>query len=504
MFAPEHLDVAVFGSGAGDLKVTSVTMRFSREQGPGLNSNSRAMSLRIANSYGSFLAQFDFAWYVTLTYATECSKGAARSKFKEYALDLERAAGTAIFWFCVDEIGVFGRCHQHALIGNVQHLSRAIWERRWRHGHARILCYDPGRDAAYYVTKDIAHPNCEFMLSDNIEAFRRRGSELHVVGSNEASDRGDDPLSGWQRPEAGEGGLANPQLGDKLNDLNPVGIAKSFPQPCSLERAWRKGMKMTKAKMALKGNGLAAGNGRDNLVKQARDLDQQIRAKRKEVDPPLIELGRLMARMRESELWKYLPIRYHGWEDYFNDVMGPRSRSTIHEIVAAYSLTQGSDPITPEDVSRMGVKRAAQLARLHPEDRTPATIRAATTETVMAVRNRVQAVLNQELPADEQKPMLKLLAINLPEDLVDDFEQLMEVLAYTDGARDGDQSLTIRAKSFKLILIGAQQHWAQELAEALKRMKAEAGVNDSPAACAKEDFQEEEAVPEPEELREFA
>jgi hypothetical protein len=251
-------------------------------------------------------------------------------------------------------------------------------------------------------------------------------------------------------------------------------------------------MKMTKAKVALKGKGLAAGNGRDNLVKQARDLDQQIRAKRKEVDPPLIELGRLMARMRESELWKYLPIRYHGWEDYFNDVMGPRSRSTIHEIAAAYSLSQGSDPITPEDVNRMGVKRAAQLARLHPEDRTPATIRAATTETVMAVRNRVQAVLNQKLPKDEQGPMLRLLSINLPEDLVDEFEDLMETMSHTDGARDGDRAVTIRAKAFKLILIGAEQHWAQELAEALVRMRAEAGVDDSPAAAAQADSPEEE------------
>jgi hypothetical protein len=131
-------------------------------------------------------------------------------------------------------------------------------------------------------------------------------------------------------------------------------------------------------------------NRQENLVTQARELDQQIRAKLKEVECPLIDLGRLMTQMRESGLWKYLPGRHRGWEDYVNGVMGLRARSSLHEIVAAYSLTQGAQPISPEVVNRMGIKRAAQLARLKPEDRTPATINAAITRTVDSFKQVVQ------------------------------------------------------------------------------------------------------------------
>ena len=412
---------------------------------------------------------------MTGTFSNQCSAPAARAAFQKYAESLERAAGTAIFWVCVDEVGVFGRVHQHALIGNVQQLSRATWERRWRYGHARILCYDPGRGAAYYVTKYIAHPNSEFMLSDHIEAFRRTGSELYVGGSNRAWDRGEDPVSGnWHGPEAVEAGLANSQLGDVSNDVNPVGIARncqrssyegSFPVTSEVfhnrarssehrERA----MKMTTAKVALKGKGLVSRNAQDNLAQQARELDRQIRSKLKEAQRPLIDLGRLMREMRESGLWKYLG--YRGWEHYVNDVMGSRARSSLHEIVAAYSLTQGSNPIPPEDVNAMGVKRAAQLARLKPEQLTPEIREMAKTEPVMAVRNKVQAVLNQTLPPDEQKPMLKLLAINLPDDYVAMFEELMEIGVYMVGIRDGDNTQTMRAKVFHSMLISFREYMA--------------------------------------------
>ena len=455
--------------------------------------------------YVVWLQSVPWQLFATFSFVWPVSDAQAAQVFKAFMNRLEKSLRCPIAYVRGDEKR-FSGCgkpavprHYHVLLAAAVRLDPTYVADTWMRmagfrangGGANVRAYDPSGNAIAYTLKFISEPDGNwdsrnldlYLLSPTVEINhrirRRLARQAHrKIEAPSPIESGTPRLADLDSTDRGSKGL--------------VTEAESFSQLCSLERAWRKGMKMTKAKMALKGNGLAAGNGRDNLVKQARDLDQQIRAKRKEVDPPLIELGRLMARMRESELWKYLPIRYHGWEDYFNDVMGPRSRSTIHEIVAAYSLTQGSDPIPPEDVNRMGVKRAAQLARLHLEDRTPATIRAATTETVMAVRNRVQAVLNQELPEDEKKPMLKLLSLNLPEDLVDEFEELMEVMSHTDGARDGDRAITIRAKAFKLILIGAEQHWAQELAEALVRMRAEAGVDDSPAAAAQAEFAEEE------------
>jgi len=116
----------------------------------------------------------------------------------------------------------------------------------------------------------------------------------------------------------------------------------------------------------------------------------------------------------------------------------------------------------------------------------------AKTEPVMAVRNRVQAVLNQTLPPTEQKPAQKLLAINLPEDYVLQFEQLMAVGIYMEGIRDGDDTQTMRAKVFHAMLISFEQYMAPELAEALKLKKATEGIHDSPAARAQEDFPDED------------
>ena len=239
-------------------------------------------------------------------------------------------------------------------------------------------------------------------------------------------------------------------------------------------------------------HGVPQRRNQENLAEQAIQLDRQIKAAVIVARRSVTDLGGLLAQMRESRLWEHLPHHYRGWEDYARSVLGSGGHSILHETLAAFSLTKGAHAIPSEDVNTMGVKRGAQLARLAPEQRTPEIREMAKTEPVMVVRNKVQAVLNQELPADEQKPMLKLLAINLPEELVQEFEELMEVMGHTDGARDGDNSQTIRAKAFKLILIGAQQHWAQELGEALVRMKAEAGVDDSPAAAAQADFPEEE------------
>ena len=138
----------------------------------------------------------------------------------------------------------------------------------------------------------------------------------------------------------------------------------------------------------------------------------------------------------------------------------------------------------------MGIKRAAEVARLEPEQRTPEIRQMAKTEPVMVVRNRVQAILNAELPKDEQKPMLKLLAINLPEEYVDEFEELMEVAIWMEGIRDGDNTQSMRAKAFQSMLFSFREYMAVELSEALAYMKAKRGLDDSSAATDPEDFPE--------------
>lgn len=243
---------------------------------------------------------------------------------------------------------------------------------------------------------------------------------------------------------------------------------------------------------ARESKGLQPMNGQQNLTQQAKQLDREIRAKAKILREDWTELGALLARMKERHLWQHLPGKqYKSFEEYATAAMGQTiSRSRGYELVTAYMLTTGENPIPAEEVKRYGVKRAAEVARLEPEQRTPEIREIATTQPVMVVRNRVQAVLNAELPADEQRPMLKLLAINLPEEYVCEFEELMEVGVWMEGIRDGDNTQTMRAKVFQTMLFSFREYMAQELIDARKYMRAKAGLDDSPAAETEEDFPE--------------
>jgi hypothetical protein len=240
------------------------------------------------------------------------------------------------------------------------------------------------------------------------------------------------------------------------------------------------------------GTALCTTEGLKGLAEEAVQLDRSIRVKAKTLRRDCAELGALLARMRD--LWRYLPgKKFRSFEEYATAALGESmSHGRAYALISAHMLTEGPYAIPAKEVQLMGIKRAVEVARLSPQQRTPEIVQAAVTEPVMAVRNKVQAMLNQELPKDEQKPMLKLLAINLPEEHVTQFEQLMEVGVWMEGIRDGDNTQTMRAKVFHAMLVSFEEYYAPELCEALKLMKAQGGMHDSPAAEAQEDFPEEE------------
>jgi hypothetical protein len=241
---------------------------------------------------------------------------------------------------------------------------------------------------------------------------------------------------------------------------------------------------------------------------EANMLFKEALQKSREATEDMLELGRLLKRLQHRDLWRHITEngvqRFRQWSELAECVFPSISRRKCYELINAFSLTHCENSIAPDTVRKMGVKRASEVARLPASLRTPEIIALATTKPVMLVRNRVQQILNQHLPKDEQKPMLKLLAINLPEEYVTEFEELIELLGHTDGARDGDSTQTIRYKAFKLMLIGAAEYWAQEIGAVLGQMKAEAAIHDSPAGEAQEnpDFPDEEEfadVPKPRE-----
>lgn len=230
---------------------------------------------------------------------------------------------------------------------------------------------------------------------------------------------------------------------------------------------------------------------RISLRTEANQLFEEALRQSRQVTADISALGRQLARLRDHDLWKNISDqkgvpRFRRWTEVSECLFGPMARRKCYELINSSSLTVGENAVSPEDVKKMGIKRAAELARLPPSQRSLEIISVAKTEPVMAVRNKVQRILNQGLPKDEQKPMLKLLAINLPEDIVADFEEIMEVGVYMDGIRDGDNTQTMRAKVFNCMLIAMREYYAAELSEALQRMRAEAGKDVSPAAEAQD------------------
>ncbi len=100
------------------------------------------MSNPLAEGWGDFLGQFEWDWFVTLTFEGDVKTFTARNRCNEWLKSVGRAAGQPIYWFRGDQYGErLGKFHMHLLVGNVAHLHRFTWMDRWkdRNGFARIF-----------------------------------------------------------------------------------------------------------------------------------------------------------------------------------------------------------------------------------------------------------------------------------------------------------------------------------------------------------------------------
>jgi hypothetical protein len=203
----------------------------------------------------------------------------------------------------------------------------------------------------------------------------------------------------------------------------------------------------------------------ENLSERAVGLDCQIRTAIKAAQQSISELGSLLAQMKRSELWKHLPASYRGFEDYARAVLGPIAHSTLYDLLAADSLTRGQHGIPPAIVDKLGVKRAAQLARLKPDDRTPAVIKTALNSSLPKTKAVVQAIINIDLPEEDRREATVLFARNLAAATADQMESLEEDGQFMEGIRDGDTSVTLRSKFWYYVCVDFQERHKRELAE---------------------------------------
>jgi hypothetical protein len=149
------------------------------------------VSNSLSDSWGDFLGQFHWDWFVTLTFEGDVKTFTARNRCNAWLRSLEKAAGQPIAWFRGDEYGEkFGKFHMHLLISNVAELHRFTWMARWkaRNGIARIFPFDPTRGAAFYVSAYVTKQFGEWEMSNNISAFRTGQTALELLGQRGSPD----------------------------------------------------------------------------------------------------------------------------------------------------------------------------------------------------------------------------------------------------------------------------------------------------------------------------
>jgi hypothetical protein len=147
----------------------------------------------------------------------------------------------------------------------------------------------------------------------------------------------------------------------------------------------------------------------------------------------------------------------------------------------------------------MGIKKASELARVDPSERTPELVRTALEQTLPAVRRAVQERINAHLLPDEQREMTQLFAINLPDSIIEEVEEYLEVAIWMEGVRDGDSTMTMRQKAFGMLVVAAREYFALELADALQYKKARDAKENAATSQATEeeeghDFPDEERM----------
>ena len=116
------------------------------------------------------------------------------------------------------------------------------------------------------------------------------------------------------------------------------------------------------------------------------------------------------------------------------------ARSKVYDLLAIARLGSGPNPVPPETIQKLGRIKAAEIARLSPEDRSPELLHEALAHSVPAARRRVQE--NMSLPC------------------------------YLERVRDGDRTLTLRAKFMLALIVNFEMNFEPELAEADSYLEA--------------------------------
>jgi hypothetical protein len=207
----------------------------------------------------------------------------------------------------------------------------------------------------------------------------------------------------------------------------------------------------------------------------AREHDHKLTSAIKSMKEAVVEVGEELAFMQNGELklWRHVKDPntdgsnrgcFGTWRDYAKSRLGDMSKSAMYEYIAAHSLTQGEAPIPKADVQKIGVKKAAEVAKLPASER-KAAVEHAKKAKVSEVKKRTSAKIEGAKPENERKVKLFPFSRSLPEATIKLIEEIEKSGMFMEGIRDGDRTESLRAKLWNSVWVNFQASFAEELRE---------------------------------------
>jgi hypothetical protein len=218
------------------------------------------------------------------------------------------------------------------------------------------------------------------------------------------------------------------------------------------------------------------------LSERANYVDKQLDKCVSATKQSVTEICDFLAEIKDKKLWTFLtdpstgkafetPEKYASYR-LAPLKLGPLKKSKFYEMTAVASLTKGENAISQADVDQLGIKKAALVARVPVEKRTPKLIEAAKSKSVTQVNQLVQDVLNEDLPDDKKKEASVVFARTIAYSVAAELDELEAIGVNMEGIRNSDRSITLVSKFWGCVAIAMRAYYKKELEEAEQFMAA--------------------------------
>lgn len=151
------------------------------------HTDAAGLDKRANTAFGEWLSKPDWEWYTTHTFKLDYVSPRQADRawyawFNTVRMSV-KTAGNALsvygigapYYFRATEYQARGTLHYHALIGGVADLRRLTFKDAWElYGFARVLEYEPGRGANFYVGKYLTKTEGDIRFSHNLTPFLKK------------------------------------------------------------------------------------------------------------------------------------------------------------------------------------------------------------------------------------------------------------------------------------------------------------------------------------------